>query len=321
MIAPTALIVFALLGATVAPRVLRRAAWPESAPRLGILLWQALSFSVVAAVVLAGAALALPAVPFSTNLADFVSACGSALRAQYSTPGGAVVSTTGGLIVVAVLARIGYCATGGIISARRERRRHADALALAARHDVDRGVLVVDHGVAAAYCLPGRGAHVVLTTAALDALDEAELVAVLAHERAHLRARHHLVLAVSVALQRAFPVVPLFRDAHTELTRLVEMHADDVACRGSDRLNVATALVRLAESSTPTPALGAGGTTALTRVRRLVAPSQPLGAMRSLLTAVAVGAVLIAPLAIASAPALAAATVDLCPVDFSGTGL
>ena len=138
----------------------------------------------------------------------------------------------------------------------------------------------------------------------------------LAHEQAHLHGRHHLVLAAAAALQRAFPRVRAFSDAHREITRLVEMHADDVAARGNDRLTIATGLVRLAEASAPVAALGAGGGTCVARVRRLVAPAQPLGAPRSALAAFAAAALLVTPVAVVAAPAVVAATIDLCPIDF-----
>ncbi len=62
----------------------------------------------------------------------------------------------------------------------------------------------------------------------------------------------------------------------TKSPGLTEMVADDAATRIVDRMTVATALVRLAEGSTPAGALGAGGSTALMRVRRLADPTVPL---------------------------------------------
>lgn len=85
---------------------------------------------------------------------------------------------------------------------------------------------VIDHAVPAAYCLPGRGRRIVLTSAALTALSDDELNAVLAHERAHLSGRHHLVVAFADGLSRAFPNVPLFRRAQEQVGRLVEMLAE-----------------------------------------------------------------------------------------------
>ena len=316
MTAPITLVVFAVLVGTLAPRLLARSSWPDRCPRLGVAAWQAVSLSVVTAVVLAGAALALPALSFSADLAELLSACAMALRAQYATPGGAALSITGAVLAVTVVARAGYCLIAGLISGARERRRQVDGVNLIARRHEGCDALVVDDAAAAAYCLPGRRQQVVLTTGALTALNSDQLSAVLAHERAHLRGRHDLVLATSAALQRAFPQVPALRDAHRELTRLVEMLADDVAARRNDRLTIATALVRLAEVSAPVAALGAGGSTSLTRVRRLVAPAHPLGTTRSVIAALATAALLLTPVAVVAAPTVIAATADLCPIDF-----
>jgi len=319
--APITLVVFAVLAATLGARLLARSAWLDRSPRLGICAWQALSFSVITAVVLAGAALALPAVPFSADIAELLSACARALRDQYATPGGVAISATGAVVAGTVLGRAGYCLTAGLVSASRARRRQLDALTLVAHRHEGFDALVVNHTTAAAYCLPGRRQQVILTTGALDALDDEQLAAVLAHERAHLRGRHDVVLAAAAALLSAFPRVPAFRYAHRELTRLVEMLADDVAARRNDRLTIATALVCLAQASAPAAALGAGGSTSLARVRRLVAPAHPLGATRSAFAALATAALLATPAAVVAAPAVVAATADLCPIGFPGQTL
>lgn len=317
MIAPVVLIVFAVLTATLGPRVLIRSSWPTRSPRLGIALWQALSVSVLSAVVLAGAAVAFSAVPWNADLAELLSACVTVLKAQYATPGGAALSATGALLVLLLVARTSFCVGAAMVGLRRTRRRQLESLTLVARRHHVGGVLVVEHDEPAAYCFPGRGGKVVLTTGALAALDQEQLHAVLAHERAHLRGRHDLVMAAAAGLLRAFPRVALFRVALEELGRLVEMLADDAAARRNPRLTIATAVVRLAEASAPAAALGAGGSTALARVRRLVAPAQPLGALRALLGGVAIGALLLTPAAVVTAPAFAAATSELCPIEFT----
>lgn len=314
MIAPVTLALFAVLASTAGGRLLRRSGWPERSPRLGIIAWQALSGSIVVAAVLGGAALALPTLPLTVDLAELLSACAMALQAEYATPGGAALSATGGVFAAVVVGRVGYCLAAELVTARRERTGRLRVLSsIARRHDaVD--ALVVDHPVPGAYCLPGRCRAIVLTTSALAALDDAQLAAVLWHEQAHLRGRHHLVLAAASALRHAFPMVPAFRDAPGELDRLVEMLADDIAARRSNRLAVATALVRLAEATVPVEALGAGGTTALIRVQRLVGPARPLGAARSTLAALAAAGLLITPVVVVAAPAVVAASSDLCPI-------
>ncbi|MGH3329303.1 MAG: M56 family metallopeptidase, partial [Streptomycetales bacterium] len=270
MVAPLVLFGYALLLGTVAAVALRRAQWPDRAPWLGIAAWQAVSASAVLAVVLGGATLVVPAVGFTTDVAALFEACQMALRAQYATPGGVVVSGLGAGVAVGVGARGIWCVTAALVTAGRQRRRQRDMLALIARRDEALDAVIVDHDLPVVYCLPGRGRQIVLTSAALASLDAEQLQAVLAHERAHLRGRHHLVLAAAAGLQRAFPWVPLFRHALEQITRLVEMLADDAAAHRCQRHTVAAALVTLAEGSAPAAALAAGGPTALARVRRLL---------------------------------------------------
>ncbi|MCZ2404449.1 M56 family metallopeptidase [Paenarthrobacter sp. Z7-10] len=318
MIAPAVLILLAVILAVPAPVLLRRSTWLERSPRIGIAAWQALSASLVLTVLLAGLALAVPEIPWTTNLAEFFRACAMALRERYATPGGAIISATGAIAALAVLARVGYSLTRGLVGAARNRSRQLQALAIIARPHRDYDAVVVDHSSAAAYCLPGRRRQVVLTSAALTALDESQLAAVLAHEQAHLHGHHHLILAAADALQHAFPGVPAFREARIALSSLVEMLADDAAARRSDRLTVATALVRLAEHGlTPVAALGAGGDSAVTRVRRLVRPARPLGTGKTIAAVLATGALLALPLFLAIAPASAAGTMPPCQADTS----
>ena len=66
----------------------------------------------------------------------------------------------------------------------------------------------------------------------LELLGRGELAAVLAHERAHLRERHDLVLLPFTALRRAFPRSATCAGAHRAVALLVEMLADDRALRG-----------------------------------------------------------------------------------------
>ncbi len=320
MTAPIVLIVFAVVLALLGPVVLRRSSWPERSPWVGIFAWQALSISLVLTVLLAGVALAVPTISLTTNLDEFIRVCAMALRAQYSTPGGAVVSATGAVAAVTVLGRVTYCIARELASASRNRKRQLHTLNMVAQPHQAYDALIVEHTAAAAYCLPGRGRRIVLTTATLTALDGDQLSAVLAHERAHLRGHHHLILAGASALERAFPGVAAFRHAHLALVRLVEMLADDSAARKGDRLTVATALVRLGEHGiTPAMALGAGGESTLSRVRRLVAPQRPLGIQKTILATLATGALLALPLFLAVAPASAAGTMPPCPAGTSST--
>ncbi len=309
------LLVYALLLAGVAAPLLRGASWVDRAPRLGIAAWQVLTASTLLSVVLAGLAPIVSRVEWSGSLASLLRACGLALHARYAVPGGVLMVGLGAALALAVTLRAGWCVLSAFVVAARQRRYQRDMLALGARHDPGRGALVVDNDAVGAYCLPGRGQQVVLTSAAVAALDERELRAVLAHERAHLRERHHLVLAGARALERAFAVAPMFRYAQAEIERLVEMAADDVASRGCERRTVATALVALAESSAPAAALAAAGSAAAARVRRLLTPTHPLSAPRRMLGFAAVSGLLVVPLVIAAGPAVAVAQLTSCPLE------
>ncbi|MEV4382315.1 M56 family metallopeptidase [Streptosporangium sp. NPDC049644] len=100
--------------------------------------------------------------------------------------------------------------------------------------------------------LPGRGGWadraprlaifsapaVTIPGAALRSLAPEQVTAVLAHEQAHLRGRHHLVLAAAEAFCRAFPRLPLFAPARSGIARLIELLADDVAACRHPRIHI-----------------------------------------------------------------------------------
>ncbi|MEU0052727.1 M56 family metallopeptidase [Streptomyces sp. NPDC006309] len=162
------------------------------------------------------------------------------------------------------------------LSARRRRRRHARLLDLAGRPVPELGVMVLDHDTPAAYCLPGRPGRVVVTSAALRSLTPAQLQAVLAHERAHLTGRHHLVSATGEAFARAFRVLPLARTAREHMADLLEMVCDDHALRSASARTLAEAMCEVAAGGSPQSTFAAGGTAVLARLRRLLRPSAPL---------------------------------------------
>ena len=118
MTAPVLLIAFAVLATLAGPRLGRRG-WVDRSPRLGILAWQALTVSIVVSVILAGVSLALPVMPAIGGLADFLQACAVVLRAQYSTPGGAAVSTAGAILAFVLGGRVLCCLSSEVMSARR----------------------------------------------------------------------------------------------------------------------------------------------------------------------------------------------------------
>ena len=291
---------------------LRRLRLFDALPRLGVLAWQAVSLAALASVALAGLTLVVPASSMGGDLASLLRACVFTLQAAYAAPTELPTVTAGVALTTGASLWPAAWVLSRLLSARRERRTTLDALALVSRDDAALGATVVDTDVAAAYCLPGRHGRVVLTTAAVRGLDGDELAAVIAHERAHLRQRHHLTVAVAVGLARAFPHVPLFAASAVEISRLVEMRADDAAAEETDHLSVAGALVALAGMRAPRPALAAADTAGATRVMRLLGPAAPVGLGRPVAVVAALTLVLLAPALVAAYPAFAAAGADIC---------
>jgi Zn-dependent protease with chaperone function len=307
---------YALALSVAVPPLLRGAAWADRAPRLAIATWQALTVAVVSSLALAGLALALPIARLQgKGIAEILAACAMALRQQYSTPLGAAVGFGGALLAVVVMTRCLWCLAATGTRMARERNAHRRVLDMIGRPDPERGIVVLDSARAAVYCMPGLRRRTVVTTAALHALSDDELTAVLAHERAHLIERHDIALAFSMAMAVAFAGLPPFRIAAAETARLVELRADDVASARTHRLTVAAALlsvVSAAPHTVPAAALGAGGVGAGARVRRLLPPSQPVGRFPIAILSVSVALLLAAPALVLGVPAATADDHALC---------
>jgi Zn-dependent protease with chaperone function len=305
VIAATGLLGYAALLLILAP-VLARAEWPDRAPRLAIAVWLALAASAIASVMLAGLALVVAAPRVSHEIGWLLAICGWQLRTRYAHPGGAALEIGGVAIAALLAARVAWCGVATLTATARAGRRHRLRLLLAGRPDARLGALVVEHGEAAAYCVPGARQPVVLTTAALRLLDDTQLAAVLAHERAHQAGRHHLLVSLAAVPAAAFPHVPAFARARDEVARLAELVADDAAAARSPRLAVAEALLALGTApARPAAAwaLGAVGSTAAARVRRLIAAPNPLSRAARTAGALAVAALIALPLLLVSAPA------------------
>lgn len=116
-------------------------------------------------------------------------------------------------------------------------------------------VAVVAHASPAAYCLPGRRDRIVLSQGTIDQLTREELGAVLAHEHAHLRQRHDLLLELFTVLHEAVPAPLRAGSALREVQLLAEMLADRAATSaGADPRTLARALVAMATTRPPTEA-------------------------------------------------------------------
>lgn len=270
-----AFIILAVLLTGPAPALLARARWPLRAPRAAMVLWQAVALAAVLSAFSAGIAIATrllmpgPDGRPTTSILGAADRLGWPLWAAYLGVF-ALTVLVGARLVVAV-ARVGI--------ANRKRRAHhrmvvdlvgvGHGAALSQSCTRTRDLRVLDVPQPLAYCLPGVRSRVVVSEGTLSTLADAEVAAILTHERAHLRARHDLVLEAFTAVHAAFPRLVRSANALGAVQLLVELLADDAAVRAAGRAPLARALVACASGRAPSGALAASGPSTVLRVRRL----------------------------------------------------
>ncbi len=289
------------IGCVAAAHLLASASWPRRSPAVAIALWQAigLGWGVATVGALAGfgssglgrrPGIGLSGVAAAARATRLLVGAGTAgPRSWDALTAFRVVSLLAGIVLLGVLCWILLAAITAVLRARHRQRALLGLLA----HDDPKvpGALVVDHPAAAAYCVPGLRSAIVISAGTLDLLDQAELRAVLAHERAHLRARHDLVLLPFSALLRAFRWSAVAIEANREVALLVEMMADDRARRRLPAKELATALLRVGASGglAPTGALAVAGTAGEGSARSTGtrSASAPVGALAAAVPATA----------------------------------
>ena len=247
------------------PAMLARASWPIRAPRAAIVLWQSIALAAVLSAFSAGIAIASrlfvpgPDGRPTATITSEIDALGWPLWVAYVIVF-AITLVIGGRLTFAVLQVA--------IATRRRRAHHRMVVDLVGKSQGNH-LRILDVAQPLAYCLPGVRSRVVVSEGALNALGDNEMAAILTHERAHLRARHDLVLEMFTAVHAAFPRFVRSGNALDAVRLLIEMLADDAAVRAAGPTPLARALVACASGRTPSGALAAGGPTTVLRLRRL----------------------------------------------------
>jgi Zn-dependent protease with chaperone function len=263
--------------AWLAPRALIRLTASGISARYGIAAWVTAMLTVLGAAAAAVQFLLRAAVAGWPALAQALcrsvagNACTPTVYRSALFEFGLAVLASGVVLTAAILAwRFGR----GVQLAQRNSRAHAAIAQVAGRRLAGSAdTVVLDSERAAAYCVPGRPATIVLTSQAVRLLEPAQLRAVVAHERAHLSGRHHALILLTRGLSALFPGIPLFTAGQTEVARLAELSADDAAVRRAGRLSLVSALLALGTGSpVPSAALAATGGAVTARVARLLDP-------------------------------------------------
>jgi Zn-dependent protease with chaperone function len=283
---------YALAVAWFLPALLSRLTSSGISARLGLATWLTAMASVLASVVVALQYLAAEAIAGWSQLAEAVCRSVTGGRCTAVVYRSAVFEVALGLAAVAAalaLAVLAWRYGRGVQRAQQRTRAHAEAAHITGRRLPGRGAVVLDAAQPAAYCVPGRPAAIVLTSGALAVLDPRQLTAVLAHERAHLAGRHHVLIALTRGLAATFPGVPLFTRGPAEVARLAEMCADDAAARHSSRPMLVTALLAMGTgAAVPAAALAATTCAVAARVQRLLEPAPPARHARNRLALITV---------------------------------
>ena len=308
---PLSAVLLGLLAVALAwpvPAVLARARWPRRDPVAALVLWQAIGLagglSMIGALLVHGLSPwgdSLPAAWWAWAQHWFT----GELPAQ-PVRGDHWVAQT--LAAVLALELLGVLVLS-LVRTARTRARHRALLELLVDPVPGVDARVLESPVPAAFCIPGARPLLVLSSGMVAELAPGELAAVVAHERAHLAERHHLLLLPFVAWREALPVLPAADRTHDAVRDLVEMRADDVALRAladpAPRRTLARAIVAAAEGGAPRGALAVNGGVLTARVTRLLDPPEPLPRWARPLAVGSAAALLLLPTALLIAPALA----------------
>jgi Zn-dependent protease with chaperone function len=304
-----ALAVLAFLLAWPVPALLGRARWPARDPLVALVCWQAIGLAGGLSII--GALLVHGLVPWGHSLPGAGWAVLAGHPAAEPVRGDHWVALT--LAAVLAVELVGVLVISWV-RVTRTRRRHRALLELvvepATTPSPAADTRLLEHPAPVAFCIPGARPLLVLSSGMVAELDEGQLAAVVAHERAHLRERHHLLLLPFVAWKAALPLLPAAERAHAAVRELVEMRADDVALQSLSgprpRRTLAEAIVAAAGGGggVPSGALAVTGAGVRTRVVRLLEPPAPLSAAARYGALVAAGSLLLVPTALLVLPAL-----------------
>jgi hypothetical protein len=222
----------------VAPGILAEARWPDRVPVAAVLLWQAITLAAVLSAL--GVVLAAPE--------ELTRAAGS------GRPVVAAALVAAMAIAATIVLRLLVSLYGVSRRSRVRRARHRTLVDLLDRAERHREIgpehlRVLDGTLPLAYCVPGREPRVVLSDGVLRVLDRGQIDAVLAHEQAHLRHRHDVVMESFTAFHRAVPGPLRSREPLYAVHLLLEMVADDAARRRCGPAPLRIALTKLSDAA------------------------------------------------------------------------
>jgi Zn-dependent protease with chaperone function len=265
------LLVYSLAVLTIGPRLLRSLTRSGLAPRLGVAAWLTAISSVLLTWLLVVALSIAQVIRIWPHPAVMATSCVARLLGVAAGDSGIAPQIP--LLALVVFASAAAVVTGvrlarSMARMRAHAREHAYAVRLVGLRTGAPDIVVIEAAKPAAYCVTGRPPAIVVTSAAVAALDQRQLAAVLAHERAHLSGHHWIVVSALRGLAAAFPRLTLMTEGAQQVSRLLEMCADDAAARQHDSRALLSALTTLCRAA-PAVALAAADVAVVARAERL----------------------------------------------------
>lgn len=247
----------ALLVAWLAPRMLERRLRGATDPQITLVTWLALVSGTLLSLVATAGLVLLPDHSLTHRVVTLVHHCVAAVSAGSLPRVDEVTELLAIVIGVVAIARGG----AGVHRHLRQRsylhRTHLDLLRIrTGSAAAPRSTLWLDSPQPMAYSIAGRPSLVVATEGLRRSLPAQAVAAVLSHEQAHLRGKHHLLVGLAEALAVALPWLPLMRRSPALVRSLVEMSADASAARSHGAETVRGALLAMSAHGTPAHALG-----------------------------------------------------------------
>lgn len=249
--------VVALALAWPVPVALSRASWPSRSPATALALWQGIALG-------GGLAMIGSLLVFGASPAGSIAGAARDLLPVFAAgpvpDGYGVIHLAALTLAVGLAVHLALNLASTAVRAERARRRQHRLVDLLAKPGTDPSApRVLSHPVPVAYCVPGIRTATVITEGLVDLLDDDELDAVVAHERAHLDQFHHLVLLAFRAWHGALPWFPIANRAERAVALLTELLADDGARRATGDQPLRRALVLVGSAGEPGAYADAGG--------------------------------------------------------------
>ena len=250
----------ALLLVGPVPALLARATWPMRAPRAAIVLWQSIALAAVLSAFSAGIAIA-------SRL--FVPGPDGRPTATITSE----IEVLGWPLWIAYVAGLrahpaDRCPAGGRRACRWRSPRGAGgpttawwSTCVGNRRSATREPAACASSTSRnrwPTACPACAVASCVSEGTLTTLADNEIAAILRHERAHLRARHDLVLEMFTAVHAAFPRFVRSASALDAVRLLIELLADDAAVRAAGPTPLARALVACAAGRAPVGRAGRG---------------------------------------------------------------